>query len=232
MSLNIFGDIAGEYKTLMALKEKMPKGIPVSVGDMPDRGKDSYNVIEFFRENGRAVLGNHEHMMLDFLKDTGKYDGGVWFQNGGRETLMSYFRRKYGFNYQFGVHDYEDFISCVPVNHIKYLESLPLFIEDESEHGKILITHAPINPVVGLEKACKNVSEQMGGAYSVIWNRGKPKAIEGVKLQIHGHNASHQVEWFGRADNNFAVCLDTCRAKVLTGMHWPSMEIFQQDFID
>ena len=64
--VNIISDIAGNYKTLMALLEKMPQDEEIiSVGDMVDRGPRSKEVIEFFmnNENATAIMGNHEHMM-------------------------------------------------------------------------------------------------------------------------------------------------------------------------
>ena len=66
--MNLIGDIQGNYHTLRALLKQMPDEEPVSVGDMVDRGPRSKEVLEFFRLNGKALLGNHEHMMLDYFK--------------------------------------------------------------------------------------------------------------------------------------------------------------------
>src|SRR5271165_2882948 len=90
---NIIGDIAGQYDTLLALLAKMPKdATPVSVGDMVDRGPKSKQVLEFFKNNGLAILGNHDHMMIDACKyDMKYYNNGAWFWNGGQRTVESFF---------------------------------------------------------------------------------------------------------------------------------------------
>jgi hypothetical protein len=67
---NIIGDIAGNYKTLMALLKKMPDDEVVSVGDMIDRSSGSADVIRWFMKHGKAIYGNHEDMMLDFARNT------------------------------------------------------------------------------------------------------------------------------------------------------------------
>jgi serine/threonine protein phosphatase 1 len=69
--MNLIGDIQGKYRTLLALLKQMPDDDPVSVGDMIDRGPHSMEVLEFFRNHGKALLGNHEHMMLDYFCDSG-----------------------------------------------------------------------------------------------------------------------------------------------------------------
>src|SRR5262245_16243438 len=86
----IIGDIAGQYKTLLALLKQCPNEEPVSVGDMIDRGPDSKLVLDFFMKNGRAILGNHEAMMLDAIGG-GHYGAWQdWVGNGGGYTMRSF----------------------------------------------------------------------------------------------------------------------------------------------
>ena len=87
--LDIIGDIHGEIDALDNLLERLgyhpsghhPKGrIPVFVGDLVDRGPDSYGVVRRVQnlvENhqARVILGNHE---LNLLTDDIK-DGSGWF---------------------------------------------------------------------------------------------------------------------------------------------------------
>ena len=65
----IIGDVHGEFDK-KALKDKLPQNANlVFVGDLVDRGKKSKEVIEFVKDNNYScVLGNHEKMMMDFLK--------------------------------------------------------------------------------------------------------------------------------------------------------------------
>lgn len=230
MGMNIVGDIAGQFKTLEALLDKMPEGTPVSVGDQIDRGPESHKVIDFFMNNGMAILGNHEHLFIDWYEQTGIYDRGVYFMNGGGKTVECYIKEAKG-----DLKDLYDFVksqSYINKDHINYLKSLPLYIEHEDAFGKILITHAPVNPVFGLQKCVDNVSARLGGEHSVIWNRGNPREMECVDLQIFGHNASSGVKWFSSGSRqNHSVCIDTSHAEILTGIHWPTQEIFQQEFI-
>ncbi|AWB50573.1 hypothetical protein HYN69_18390 (plasmid) [Gemmobacter aquarius] len=70
---------------------KAPKII--LLGDVIDRGEDSAGVLDDLTRVSRekmptVVLGNHERMMLSFLRDPLKaWD---WLQQGGFETLRSY----------------------------------------------------------------------------------------------------------------------------------------------
>lgn len=70
----------------------------VFLGDLIDRGPDSYGVIEFLlalqsnKEVAKSwvfLKGNHEQMLSDFLRDPLKH-GNFWLRNGGDATLTSY----------------------------------------------------------------------------------------------------------------------------------------------
>ncbi|HEY9163251.1 MAG TPA: metallophosphoesterase family protein [Magnetovibrio sp.] len=102
------GDIHGRLDLLDALLEQIrldanamdaPKRLVlVLLGDLIDRGPDSQGVVQRTLDLAyhqildgfevHALMGNHEHAMLQFLAGDG--DGAIWLANGGRETLMSY----------------------------------------------------------------------------------------------------------------------------------------------
>lgn len=220
---NIIGDIAGQYKTLLALLEKMPKeSTPVSVGDMVDRGPSSKLVLDFFRDNGKAILGNHEHMMISTYRKSKYYDSGVWFMNGGRATMESF-----GSPITF---------ENIPIETIEWLESLPLFLKfkDVGPFGlKGFISHAIKRPDWSLETACKLGPSAYSslGEDSIIWNRGSPRRMRAY-YQICGHNSHWGLERFKDKAGEYGICIDTSRSKIMTGIHWPSGEIFQQEFVD
>lgn len=84
----VVGDIHGRYETFRRLLDAVnydpAKDIIYSVGDLIDRGPDSYEVLEFFQGERRyAVKGNHEHMALtqDWLA--------TWYDNGGVACIGS-----------------------------------------------------------------------------------------------------------------------------------------------
>ena len=208
---NVIGDIAGQYKTLMALIDKMPEGETISVGDMVDRGPHSREVLEFFMDNDntRALMGNHEHMMLDFYKGGPQYGQRCWLSNGGRHTA-------------------KQFPDGLPVEHMDFLKGLPLFIETEN----CLITHGFVTPSLGLEQVCEEDNLASDSEISVIWGREYPERMEKYELQLAGHNSHFGLKRFSGAKGEFAVCLDTSRDNILTGIHLPSKKIYQQSYID
>jgi len=62
----IIGDVHGEYQTLLALIERLPKDAKlIFVGDLIDRGLESAEVVKLVRIFGHAcVMGNHENEMI------------------------------------------------------------------------------------------------------------------------------------------------------------------------
>ena len=220
MSFNIIGDIAGNYRTLVALLAKMPKGVPISVGDMIDRGPRSKEVVEFFMKNGIAVMGNHEHLMIDSIINGNTFYGrGIWEYNGGVETKISYS---------------EDGVMRVPEEHKKYLRDLPLSWAGPG----FTVTHAPVYKDYTLQQSCyigrgflSGFQFESQSLKSVLWNRGTPARKDELGLQIYGHNSDIEIKYHADDKGNYAICLDTSQARILTGMHFPSMEIFEQEYI-
>lgn len=275
--MNIIGDIAGNFKTLEALLKKMPAGPVFSLGDMPDRGPRSKEVIEFLKTQ-QVLLGNHEHMMIDafeysqnlrnkgidlktFLEGLQQmggrrfseslgikpfYEFGLWVStNGGDKTLNSYLPNcltEENFNeVVFNICD------IIPQDHINFLKSLPLFYETED----LFLSHAP-----KVKKQTPQYLSDLGPGFwysysqrsdiSLIWNRSDPAEYQN-KLQVFGHNAFPEVRRYhpnfrsGVGTSSlqapplkdcFAVGIDTSRAKVLTGLHYPSLTLYQQEYID
>ena len=216
---NIIADIAGQYNTLIALTKQMPDEEFISLGDMVDRGPDSKKVIEFFRQEGcSAILGNHEHMMLDYCTDQSYYSEGIWFGNGGVATLRSFANKT-------DQHIYDIY---PPVDVIKWLSSLPLYKEIDG----YLISHSFIDADMDLKEACDlKDSIWTVGESRIIWNRRYPVRRPEYKLQIAGHNSQFGLKWFEDHQGKFALCLDDSSKKRLTGLHIPSMKIYQQDYI-
>ena len=254
-----FGDIAGRYEELIILVKQLkklhPNAIPVSLGDLHDRGPKSKECIEYFINNGICIDSNHGHLMVDFFRSTKFYDDGIWLGNGGVQTLESYM----DLNKVFGdsgemiflnsVRDYswsgfngfsqikrnklvssivETSLKHIPESHIRWLEDRPRYFKADG----LIATHAAINPVLSFER-CLAIGENAWGKEinnSVLWNRGKPRKMEGT-FQIHGHIAHRQVKHYGYDDNRWGIDLDTTRGYKLTCMHWPSKELYEQEYL-
>ena len=218
--MNLIGDIQGNYRTLQALLKQMPDDEPVSVGDMIDRGPRSLEVLEFFQLHGEALLGNHEHMMLDYFKGSGIYVPGLWLMNSGDATLSSLKLER---------------SDSLPGELQDYLESLPLMLLRRG----LLVTHAPIHRSWKLEDLpSSHPSQRSGLERGLLWNREDPVHRKGI-FQLFGHNGCRyrSVKFFSQSmqkqpETAFAACIDTNLGKVLSGMHWPSRKVFVQQYLD
>jgi len=207
--MNIIADIAGQYETFLALLKKMPDDDVLSVGDMIDRGPNSRQVIEWFMKNGKALMGNHEHMMIDARKDRGIYAHGIWWYNGAEPTLTSY-------------------KMDIPEEVIDWAETLPLYMD----LGDAFVAHSFLREGMSLEEACNvwNVSPRELD-YTIIWNREYPVRMPD-KFQIAGHNSQMGLKRFADDQGEFAICIDGSKSRKLIGIHYPSMKIYQQDYLD
>ena len=95
----VVGDVHGFNQTLRSLVAKLDiktGDYVVLLGDLIDRGPDSYDVIQFVKTspNIATVKGNHEKMMAKVfsLSRLEKPDLRIstWFYNGGLSTATSY----------------------------------------------------------------------------------------------------------------------------------------------
>ena len=214
--MNIICDVAGQLEALETLVSGMPKDDVVLVGDLVDRGPDSKGVIEWAMQNAETVLmGNHEHMMLDWLQNTGIYDEGLWHMNGGYYTMNSY-----------GAKDnmsIDAVKKLIPVDHLAWLKALPTYLDRDGW----MVTHAPIDPAMTFEQ-CLSVENMAGPQlHSVIWNRGVPERIPG-KIQVSGHNSMWGYREFkdSLSKEPWGYCLDTTADKLITGINTKTMELF------
>lgn len=225
MGLNIIGDVAGRHSELMLLLSKMPKGRVILLGDLNDRGPRTRQVITYcLLNNILCVKSNHGDMLInaynlyhktnyptirDHKVDPDKYDY-VHYANGGDETLRSY-----------------GGIQNVPKEHIEYLVSLPWYIQSKG----LFLSHAPWHP----DKTITEVTGKEHRNENLLWNRTKPKARDGL-YQIHGHNSYHEVYFTHDAVTgdkyDYGMCVDNCHKNQLIGVHWPTKEIFTQNYVD
>ncbi len=139
----VIGDIHGCLTLLKRLIDKIPwdpeKDRLIFVGDYIDRGEDPKGVIDFILELKRisekvdCILGNHEAMLLDYLKGKNRE---LYLFNGGTVTLASYrFSRK----------NEDD--PLIPEDHLRFFNELKPYIELENYY----IVHAGFRPGIKIE---------------------------------------------------------------------------------
>lgn len=164
----IIADIVGQLDALERLVARIPEDEEiVLVGDLVDRGPYSAEVIEWAMKTPRvtALMGNHEHMMLDYYTDNEFYENDIWQMNGGHATMLSYDR-------MFGD-------TTPPQRHLEWLKALPRYkIIGDNE---CLVTHAPI------ESYSLDELKADPNNLNLLWNRYKP--IERNYFQVFGHNS-------------------------------------------
>ncbi len=213
MSSYVIGDIHGCADTLEALLEHIPSDADVyTTGDLIDRGPYSRRVLSICLERGiKPVMGNHEHMLIDFLERTYLYPKGLYFMNGGKETIKNY-------NFRF--------VDVAP-DHFDFLKSLPLYIE--TEH--FILSHAGVHFMKNIDEACeiKEVDD-----HSILWNRAGLADLD--KLQVVGHDPSREVQEFVKEDKMIALNIDTgCYSPHfgrLSAISFPEREVIHVRCID
>ena len=137
----IISDVHGCFRTLKALINQFPNkknSKIVFVGDLIDRGANSYEVIKFIMDNNYdCVLGNHEEMFLEFApskEDEDLSNSKHWLFNcGGEETLKSYTcKDEYYKQYDF-------------------IKTLPLYLEYKdyktSDNRYLVVSHSAVGKV-------------------------------------------------------------------------------------
>ena len=213
----IIGDIHGEYATLLALIAKLPKDAElIFVGDLIDRGASSREVIAFIRENNhRAVLGNHEELMINYgtsftktyPKSTNPSFLHNWYNNGGDATLFSYGLLKY---------DKKEGMMCIEnstmleqfLDDIEWLKTLPLYIElpQKINNLPVVITHASCADVWYHHN---NPDGEATFREYALWHRKDPKPTSEI-YNIFGHTP---VEFGVEIEEHFANVDTGCYIK-------------------
>lgn len=210
MKINIIGDIAGRFDELMLLIDKMPEAdLVLSVGDMVDRGPKSKEVLEWFMntENAEALYGNHEDLFMNGILNQ---DTWLWVQNGGGATLRSFMKEG-----QDSLNEVD-----VPTEIINWIKTRPMYFQTDD----LFVSHAPVTNMKIVPP------DPYVHDYFFIWNRYAPTKPQS-KYMIYGHNGKFKRHKWGDG-SEFAMCIDNSHSGRLTGIHWPSREIFQQDFLD
>ena len=91
----VIGDVHGHLGTLRALVHRLNLDIEdriIILGDLIDKGPNSFGVVEFVRNHPQiiAIKGNHEQMAVQSLSGTKVELDSTWMAKGGASTWGSY----------------------------------------------------------------------------------------------------------------------------------------------
>jgi len=188
------GDIHGRLDLLDPLLEEVipvaleldPATRPVMIflGDYVDRGRASKGVIDRILELGRrddlevrALKGNHEQAMLQFLLEDPGF-GAVWCGQGGAQTMVSYGVTPPRMETDDKAWEIarEAFAQAVPPEHMAFLAGLEL----TATYGDYVFVHAGMRPGIPLAAQLER---------DLLWIRqdflSATKPFE--KVVVHGH---------------------------------------------
>lgn len=181
----------------------------VLLGDLIDRGPDSFGVIDYFLETppsfARPIFlkGNHEEFLLSVLDGEDEMVGS-WLSYGGYECAESYgVSRGWTMNVTPG-EVAARLRAAVPARHRDFLEDMA----DSFQFGDYLFVHAGIRPGIPLE-------EQSGK--DLRWIREgflENRSDHGV-IVVHGHTIVERPE---QHPNRIALDTGAYRSGVLSAL--------------
>jgi hypothetical protein len=174
----IVGDIHGRFDLLTQILETISKRDDLNgyrkvfVGDMIDRGPDSFNVVDTIKklteaESAIALLGNHEDMMLRYVERGVHHAFDIWHENGGKRTMDSYEK-------SMKLYGHGNFFRAVARSgHLKWLRGLLPYHETE----RVWISHAPIPA-----REYRRVDDFRRDLHTLIWSQYHDYCIEEDKF--------------------------------------------------
>lgn len=182
MKYYVLGDLHGRLDLLEKSVQKISDLVGesdfqiITLGDYIDRGPNSRGVIEFLMAHPEiiALRGNHEDIAVQSIACQLKPNW--WMGNGGHATLRSY-------GQTWHVHD-DLLYSLVPDEHVKWMNSLPLYYETEKQ----VFVHAGIPSDAPLAE--QQFDTRSDGAVKFNWMLYGPSDHGGWrgKHVVHGHH--------------------------------------------
>lgn len=176
----VVGDIHGMFSLLESQLERLnfnPRIDRVfSVGDLIDRGPESYRVIEFLDKPWFfSIMGNHETMLINAernkttYKSWIKHHGGIWWK---------------------------DIDSVTQIKIRDRLSKLPIVFEVATALGKIGIVHADVPVGLSWKALIQDIQQDQELVDYLLWSRNRYKYIklthetievDGIDLVVMGH---------------------------------------------
>lgn len=227
-NIYIIGDVHGCYKSLLALIEQLPnkkKSKICFVGDLVNRGPNSYEVIKLIMENNYdSVFGNNEQMFLNFapmlVNDRNNPLLAQWlFKNGGEKTIKSY-------------NNEDEFYK-----QLNYLKTLPLYKEYKDYKTKdgryLVVSHSNVGKAWKLRDSKKQEDIEAFES-QLLWSRHKTFDNKQI-FNVHGHTIFDKP-----IINNYSAAIDLgcyhTKDKIanpsLCALEFPSMKLFIQESLE
>lgn len=224
----VIGDVSGHDRALVRLLNKLPEYEHlVFVGDLVDRGSGSKECMDLVMQLcrlGKAtwIVGNHEHMMVDFYRRTSIYGRNAWHSNGGAQTWA-----------QLQNMDREPYLKFIEEDCSLVFHATLTRQDGTANH--LYVTHAPV--MLG---NMKDYDERMvrGGderfVFEALWNRDTPTLWRDESgqpiLTVHGHNGYFHE--FKKDGELFSVCVDNTRGnpREIKALVWPDMQYISEGF--
>lgn len=240
----IVGDVHGCYLTLLALVEKLPKDEQIFfTGDLVDRGPRSKEVVQWMIDNStkcRSSIGNHEQMLLSCYGSPRMSNMSTWSWNGGEDTMDSYFPESAKspnlclstdeeVEAWFKIKEKRRVIN-IPRDHIEFFDKMPLYIRED----KLFISHSSWNPRLPWEQALLLEDKEARHGGGLTWRRGIPGRLPEEMFHVFGHTPVIQPEitdYYANIDTG-AVFKGYESGGKLTAIHYPTLDIYQQQNID
>lgn len=207
-----FGDIHGEFYKLKHLIKKVAtylsnNDVLIFLGDYIDRGKYSFEVIEYLIELKSSytcifLTGNHEEMFMDYLSGLSER---MFINNGGQDTLDSYLMN--------GI-DLKE--KRIPKGHLDFFRSTKSYYETKD----YIFVHAGIDKNTSIEKTPDEI---------LLWDNSVYYSEYNGKTLVLGHTPNRIIK-----NEANKICIDTgsCFSDSglgnLTCVMLPDREFFSQ----
>ncbi|WP_305910536.1 metallophosphoesterase (plasmid) [Methylomarinum sp. Ch1-1] len=187
----VIGDLHGAFDTLELALEQLGFNESCdrlfSVGDLIDRGPDSWKATEFLeRDYVYAVRGNHEQGLIDLFADDKVH-----------QDVLVFAIRQYKMNWLLEATD--DQVVAV----VNAAKKLPLALEIETEGGNIGIVHADVPEGITWQffTECLEIPDSPYRDHA-LWNRTRVEfdlniPVPGIDKVFVGHTPIEKVTRFG-----------------------------------
>jgi serine/threonine protein phosphatase 1 len=198
----VIGDVHGRFDLLKKLLRRLGSVPVFFVGDLIDRGPQSFDVVECLIKRGaQGVYGNHEEWMRRWCRGDGFPTDVLQKSFGGAATLASYGLEPDG---PWGPRFVE-----IPPAHRRFFLELPIVIDLEVAGNRYWIVHAgvqrstPIEPGLTTESVMPWLVENE--AWNLTWNGGDIETCRQLNRPvIYGHTPHLQPRATPRA-----IAIDT-----------------------